>query len=46
MHVVLRHIFGSYSRYSGCTSRYYKAMKILRFLDCGLRGIATVAEEE
>lgn len=46
MHVTLRHIFGSYSRCSGCTSSYYKATKIIRFLDCGLRGIATGAEED
>lgn len=46
MHVILRHIFGSYPRCSGCTLSYYKATKITRFLDCGLRGIATIAEEE
>lgn len=46
MRVILRHIFGSYSRCRGCALSYYKATKIIRFLDCGWRGIATVAEEE
>lgn len=46
MHLLLKHIFVSYSRHSGCTLSYYKATKIILVLDCGARQIATVAEEE
>jgi len=43
---MLRHLFGSYSRCSGYTLSYYKTSKTIRFLDCGSRRIAAVAEEE